>query len=247
MGEYMDLGLPPPASLQKWNIGYSICWLIDGYFGTKAGQEYLNDIIARLFLTMPSISERLLFEPREYTNPQQVVTLRDFWMLKEKPKKHKAGVSHNSVGKDAIFVALKVWLELRIKEQGEGRTVPFSLLESFAFNMFEDKAKDKSTLRAKCRSIWNWYDARGWRNTRYLHYTKKDKEQVMATRKEHIAKVNQNRKMKSKLAIKTVLEDMFTHDQIRYQNGKLKVNAIAELAGISTKTVAKYLKEMGLK
>lgn len=69
----------------------------------------------------------------------------------------------------------------------------------------------------------------------------------MATRQAHIAKVNQNRKIKSKLAIKTVLEDMFVQEQIRYQNGKLKVNAIAELAGISTKTVAKYLKEMGLK
>lgn len=243
MGEYMDLGLPPPASIQKWNIGYSICWLIDGYFGTKAGQEYLNDIIARLFLTMPSISERLLFEPREYTDPKQKCTLRDFWPLVEKAKKHKVGVSHNSVGKDAIFVALKVWIELRIREQGEGRTVAYSILESFAFNMFEDKAKDKSTLRAKCRSIWEWYDARGWKNTRYLHYTKKDKEQVMATRRERALLNAEKRAKEAKAKVLNCVTGLMS-SEYKKKNGDWNVAKIAKDMRLSRTTVYKYLKEV---
>lgn len=200
---------------------------------------------------MPSISERLLFEPREYTAPEQVHTLSKFApVLQPIPKKasySKEHVTNKETAYDPIFWAIKLWLEMRIKEQGEGRIVPYSLLESWAFSMFEDRAKDKSTLRAKCRDTWQWYDDRSWTNTSWYIYEKKDEGEVMATRQAHIAKVNQNRKLKSKLAIKTVLEDMFAREQIRYQNGKLKVNAIAELTGISSKTVGKYLKDMGLK
>jgi len=237
MGEYMDLGLPTPASIQRWNIGYSICWLVDGYFGTKRGKEYLNDIIARLFLTMPSISERLLFEPREYTDPKQIHTLRDFWMLKEKAKKYKVGLTHNSVGKDAIFVALKVWVELRIKEQGEGRTVPYSLLESFAFNMFVDKTKDKSTLRAKCRSIWNWYYNREWKRTKYLNYNKKDKEQVVATRQEQIVKARAALQQQKKEKVYKAIAGL------QFFQEKLSVRSVAAAAGVAINTAAKYLKE----
>lgn len=240
MGEYMSLGLPPPASVQKWNIGYSICWLIDGYFGTKRGKEYLNDIIARLFLTMPSISERLLFEPREYTDLKQKCTLRDFWPLVEKAKKHKVGVSHNSVGKDAIFVALKVWVELRIKEQGEGRAVAYSILESFAFNMFEDRAKDKSTLRAKCRSVWDWYEERGWKNTRYLHYEKKDEREVMATRQEQIIKARAALQQQKKEKVYKAIAGL------QFFQEKLSARIVAAAAGVAVNTASKYLKEWKL-
>ena len=68
----------------------------------------------------------------------------------------------------------------------------------------------------------------------------------MATRLQHIKKVNQNRKAKVKVAISTVLEDMFVQEQIKYKNGNYKISAIAELTNVSTKTVSKYLKEMGL-
>lgn len=107
-------------------------------------------------------------------------------------------------------------------------------VEKIARSVLKYNLEDKNHIGAA--KVWNWDG-----------YKKKDKEQVMATRQAHIAKVNRNRKMKTKLAIKTVLEDMFVHDQIRYKNGKLKVNAIAKLAGIHRETVSKYLKEMGLK
>ena len=68
----------------------------------------------------------------------------------------------------------------------------------------------------------------------------------MATRLEHIKKVNQNRKTKVKVAISTVLEDMFVQEQIKYKNGNYKISAIAELTGIGRNAVSKYLKEMGL-
>ena len=155
----------------------------------------------------------------------------------EKAKKHNTGVSHNSVGKDAIFVALKVWVELRIKEQGEGRTVAYSILESFAFNMFEDKAKDKSTLKAKCRSIWNWYEERGWKNTRYLNYEKKGKEEVMATRQEQIVKARAALQQQKKEKVYKAIAGL------QFFQEKLSARSVAAAAGVAVNTAAKYLKE----
>lgn len=68
----------------------------------------------------------------------------------------------------------------------------------------------------------------------------------MATRQENIAKVNANKIIKNKNKIKAILDDIFLQDQIKLKNGKYKISAIAELAGIHRETVSKHLKEMGL-
>jgi Fic family protein len=91
--------------------------------------------------------------------------------------------------------------------------------------------------------VWEWYDKRDWRLSLFAR-EKKSKETIMATRLEHIKKVNQNRSNKVKIAINTVLGDMFVQDQIKYKNGNYKISAIAELTGISRQAVSKYLKEM---
>lgn len=206
--------------------------------------RYLNDIIARFILTLP-IRERLMWEPKqEHKQLDQVYKLKEFQELKSLTRKYVPKLNGHMAGDDQKFWELKLYIEHRIRDNGgEGSYVAFDMVLNHALAFYE--FKDLSTARAKTRNIWNWYESRGFKYHILKH--KKGKEEVMATRQAHIAKVNQNRKIKSKLAIKTVLEDMFVQEQIRYQNGKLKVNAIAELAGISTKTVAKYLKEMGLK
>ena len=68
----------------------------------------------------------------------------------------------------------------------------------------------------------------------------------MATRQEHIAKVNENRVIQNSNKIKAVLDDIFLQDQIKFKNGKYRIGKIAELTNLTEKTVSKYLKEFGL-
>jgi len=66
-----------------------------------------------------------------------------------------------------------------IKEMG---FVPYQLLEEFAYKNFYEH--EKSTLRAKCRSIWDWYNSRDWTipvNKRERK-TKNDEELLMTRR-----------------------------------------------------------------
>jgi Fic family protein len=74
----------------------------------------------------------------------------------------------------------------------------------------------------------------------------KTKDEIMATRLEHIENVNKNRVLQSHNKIKTVLDDIFLQDDIKFKNGKYKASAIAKIAKIDKRTVAKYLKEMNL-
>jgi Fic family protein len=115
-------------------------------------------------------------------------------------------------------------------------------LIDFAAANFE--GKEHSTLKAKCRSVWNYYEQRNW--TIPTPYTKKDKGEVMATRLEHIEQVNKNRIIKNQNKIKAILDDIFLQDDIKFKNGKYRVGKIAELAKVHRETVAKYLKEMEL-
>ena len=106
--------------------------------------------------------------------------------------------------------------------------------------------KEKSTIRAKCRSIWNWYNNKNWELPK-LYQKKYSKEELEMRRTEHIKKVNENRKIQTRNKIKAVLDDIFMQDQIKKKNGKLKITAIAKLSGVHRETVAEHLKEMGLK
>ena len=140
---------------------------------------------------------------------------------------------------DFTFWAIKFYCEDLIKSQG----IPTaSQLIEFALGNFE--GKETSTLKAKCRSVWNYYEQRNW--TIPVPYTKKDKGEVMATRLEHIENVNKNRVLKNQNKIKAVLDDIFLQDDIKFKNGKYRVGKIAEIAEMHRETVAKYLKEMNL-
>ena len=62
---------------------------------------------------------------------------------------------------DNTFWELKLWIEYSIKNNGgESNYVEFTLLLDHALEFYE--WKDKSTAKAKCRNIWNWYEGRGW-------------------------------------------------------------------------------------
>lgn len=68
----------------------------------------------------------------------------------------------------------------------------------------------------------------------------------MATRLDHINKVNENRIIKNKNKIKSILDDIFLQDEIKFKNGKYRIGKIAEIAELHKETVSKYLKEFDL-
>ena len=246
--EWIDQGLPQPTYHEHINIGYIIAYALDGYFGTAQGTEYLNDIIARFLISfreckptrVPSRRPTASFSSctRSGTYSPRIYKLRELQALKSLSSNKLPRATADKFD-DFTFWAIKFHCEDLIKSQG----IPTAdQLIDFALSNFE--GKEHSTLKAKCRSVWNYYEQRNW--TIPAPYTKKPKDEVMATRLEHIEQVNKNRVIKNQNKIKTVLDDIFLQDDIKFKNGKYRIGKIAEIAEVHRETVTKYLKEFNL-
>lgn len=227
-----------------------IAYALDGYFGTKSNTAYLNDIIARFLISFRDykptrVSSSIVTGSRASSLSTSLGTYtRKIYKLKE--LQELKSLSSNKLPRaaadkfeDFTFWAIKFHCEDLIKSQG----IPTSeQLIQFAISNFE--GKEYSTLKAKCRSIWHYYEKRNWSIPK--PYKKKPKEQVLATRQEHIEKVNKNREQQNRNKIKAILDDIFLQDNIKFKNGKYRIGEIAKIAEIHRETVAKYLKEFNL-
>jgi len=250
--EWIEEGLPTPTYHEHINIGYMIAYALDGYFGTTQGTQYLNDIIARFLITFRECkptrisSSSLSFEARRSSSSTPYGTyFNKIYKLKE--LQALKSMSNNKLPRatadkfeDFTFWAIKFHCEDLIKEQG---VVSAAQLIQFALDNFE--GKEHSTLKAKCRSVWNYYEQRDW-SIPVPYKRKCTEEQYMATRQENMNKVNQNRIIKNRNKIKAVLDDIFLQDDIKFKNGKYRVGKIAELTNLTRQSVSKYLKEMDL-
>jgi len=68
----------------------------------------------------------------------------------------------------------------------------------------------------------------------------------MATRLEHMEKVNRQREARNRSKIKAILQDWTVAPDIKKKNGKYKAVSIAKILDIDRRTVSKYLKEFDL-
>jgi len=228
-----------------------IAYAIDGYFGTKASTNYLNDIIARFLISFKEykptrVDTATLTSLRSDAASTSYGTyLPKIYKLKELQKlkslaNNKLPRANADKFEDYTFWAIKFHCEDLIKSQGMATA---EQLINFAYTNFE--GKEKSTLKAKCRSIWHYYEKRNW-SIPTPYKRKCTKEQHMATRQENMQKVNQNKIIKNRNKIKAILDDMFLQDEIKFKNGKYRIGKIAKLTELTEKTVSKYLKEMDL-
>lgn len=135
-------------------------------------------------------------------------------------------------GEDNVFWSIKLYTEDLIREYGEGETVAYSLLESFAFERFIERAKDKSTLKAKCRSIWNWYDARGWT-------IPKRKRKGKMSRQEGAEKARKILVEETKKKVEKAIQGLL------FMQEKVNIANVARDAKVSRDTAKKYLIELG--
>jgi len=229
----MDERLPIPTYLEHLHHGYLISYQIDGHFDSEKGIEYINDMIGRFLITFhslrpllvdekPRISERGHHHPSTYR-------LADLQNLQSLSKKNlmpqRADAYH-----DHTFWCIKLFCEDLIRTQG---MVPYAQLEAFATRNF--RAKERSSLRAKCRSIWRWYDERDWKIS-------KEKKEIKMTREERAKKNSKNRAQKKKQAVINAITGLYA-DEYRKGNGSWHILKISEATNVSRNIVSKYLKE----
>ena len=240
--EFFEYKLPYPNYLLHAQRGVFIGWIINGYPGTKKSREYFNDIIARFIIAYkqnkperlpykPTIEREALFDTKythELKNFQNLPSL--YWATKKKIW------SAESVGTaDQIFWAIKIYTEELIKEFGEGTPVPYELLQDFAFENFFDR-KDKSTLKAKCRNIWNWYDDRGW--------TIPKRKEWKMTRSERAKENAKLKKQRAKAVLLGFIQNNLLADEYKKSDGTWNIKELSKVTGLHRNTISKHLKEL---
>lgn len=236
--EWIDEGLPIPTYLEHINKGYLIAWAIDGYFGTQKATEYLNDIIARVLITFKELKpKRLLYKPKIESASHylpKIYKLKELQQLKSLKKRIHAPSRADSF-EDHVFWSIKLYCEDLIRSQG---LPTFYQLEDFAYQNFNHK--DKSTLRAKCRSIFNWYEANDWK----LPYKRKTKtaEELKLTRQERAIANTKAREEKARNKVINTITGLMSATY-KKKNGSWNISKIAEDTNLNRRTVSKYLKE----
>lgn len=242
ISEELGNSLPYPHQHYLRNNKLVYCWLIDGYFDTIDGYNYLNDIIARFKISF--VDCKYLQHTKDGESKLKPLKLKQFQGLKSRAnqiikEKYQRAETHQ----DYVWWCIKLYCEDLIKKEG---LIIYDSLERWAFENFVDKCKDNSTLRAKCRSTYNWYFDRNWKvgraNKKY-DSLKDYWEETMASRKEHMIQVNKNKAEEAKRKIINCMTGIFNTDY-KKKNGKWNAIKLAEATGLSDKTVRKHLKDI---
>lgn len=222
-GEIFDYSLPIPHSYTRNGDFYTLEYIINGFFSTNKGLEYLNDILARFALSMDvkSINTKAI--------SKSGYELKQFQGLKSLSLSRAKNYERVNVGRDNVFWAIKLHTEALIREYGG--LVPYQQIEKYAFGLFIDRAKDKSTLRAKCRSIWSWYNDREW---------------TIPTRKGlGMSRAEGAKIAHTKLADATKAKVKKAIAGLEFMQEKINIANVARDAKVSRDTAKKYLIELG--
>lgn len=231
--EIFDYSLPTPDKYYRTGNRYTLEYIINGFFHTSKGISNLNDVLARFTLSMEvkNIHTTKIKDKSFYGGYR----LEYFKGLKSIVRAKNYEKMDN--GQDNLFWSIKLYTEALIKEYGEGELIPYSLIESFAFERFIDRAKDRSTLKAKCRSIWNWYDERNW--------TISTRKRKMTDKELNVSRAEGAKKSAIKNADATKAKVQKAIIGLEFMQEKINIANVSRDAGVSRDTAKKYLKELG--
>lgn len=231
--EWFDVGLPHPNYFEHINKGYYIAWNIRGY-----NSAYIDELKVRFVQTLAPARVEELELNRECNNVDTIYDLKDFKALQSIKSRAQSIVRHQNlfICDDVVFLHLKFYFEHLIKKDG----VPvYSDFENWALK--EYRTKEKSTIKAKCRSIYHWYSNRNFKTGRVKF---KDKDLVMATRQAHAKKIHTKLANDTKRKVLNIITGMFSHEYKFTEGkraGKWNVAKIAKDSGTTRPTVMKYL------
>ncbi len=235
--ELFEYKLPYPHEYKRFERDkYEISWYIEGVFLTKKGTEFINDILARFLLSFENITYSTT---KTIKNDKSTLKAHLFKQLNSIKKQNFTADSNKY--EDSVFWSLKLFVEHYI---GEGDFCPYSVLENYAFNHFIDHVKDRSTLKAKCRSIWNYYDNKNWKSDREnIKYERKlSKEEYLMTRRENIKKQRDKRAESTRRAVIQAITGMFANEY-KKKSGEWNISKISKEIHVSRNSVYKYINE----
>jgi len=237
--ELLESNIPQPHEYKRekdiWEIGF----YLDGVFWTEKGNKFLQDIIARFALNIPTIIEtqtkiinkedKHIYKLKTFQNLESL-NMKDFYIPNHQYKKE-----------DKVFWALKIWVENYLKRNGNN-LIPFSILETHAFSLFAMDVKDHGTLRAKCRSIWNWYNDRDWQTS--IRKEKLTKKELKMTRQENAKKVAEMKTKNNYKKVVNTITGLAADEMFKTKSsGKWNAAKIAKYLSMDVRTVRKYLKK----
>ena len=119
------------------------------------------------------------------------------------------------------------------------------MIEEWAYAQFDDHKKGKSTIQAKCRSVWNWYDVHSWELPKsYIkrYNTPQEIKELKMTRKERALSNSKLIQEKSKRKVINTITGLYA-DEYKKVNGTWHIGKISKQLGMARNTVSKYLKQ----
>ena len=223
--------------------------VVDGFGGTKRAKRFETDILLRFQILnddiFSDIEKKITSEPSSYNLKELSNRLpslpkydKDFIArVLDNPKKYE----------DLCFWAMKAQMELLIKQ---GYTQSYNTLLEWALEQFS--SKEFSTLKAKAKSIFNWYHARGFKIFGAYERKYTDKELQM-TRSENMTRINKLVKEKHQKTMLALLEqnEMLFESEFIHKDGRFKglvnIQKLAKYMGVSEMTIRRNLKDMGIR
>ena len=223
--------------------------VVDGFGGTKRAKRFETDILLRFQILnddiFSDIETKFTSEPSSYNLKELSKRLPSLPIYNEafiarvldNPKKYE----------DLYFWAMKAQMELLIKQ---GYTQSYNTLLEWALEQFS--SKEFSTLKAKAKSIFNWYHARGFKIFGAYERKYTDKELQM-TRSENMTRINKLVKEKHQKTMLALLEqnEMLFESEFIHKDGRFKglvnIQKLAKYMGVSEMTIRRNLKDMGIR
>ncbi len=247
--DWMAEGLPEPTLIYHTPQGNThLCWAVNGYFASTKSRDFLNDVVARFLLTFKS-AERLPYEPNEemlknnfahYTNKAHELKevskgLRSASLKKYAPRRADKF-------DDYTFWAIKLYAEDLIK--ASGGAISYYSLEKFAMDQFREN-KELSTIRAKCVSVFNWYEERDWEIPKRNKFKTKEDYYMsqVGVKKPHIAEANKARKKERMRRVENLLTGKYAND-FKKKAGSWHMGKIAKELNLHRETVSSLIKEI---
>ena len=129
--------IPFPHHHYMSNNKIVYCWLIDGFFDTLKGIQFLNDIIARFKITFET--SQYLKHTIDTESTLCPLKLKAFQNLKSRAVQKIIQNSRYDGTRDFIFYCLKLHAELIIKEKG---IFSYDELEDFATQLIQYKTQN---------------------------------------------------------------------------------------------------------
>lgn len=240
IGDLLASCIHPNGTLLSSNKGLFFALLLQGTFRTNKSLSFLNDFIARMYLTFGVSRVELekaldLFD----TTPKELKTLCQSNQLKSLENiKEYCQKQNFDYGYDKIFWALKAWAIDNIRAN---RILNYYEFEAWGMNNFLGGKKSKSDIRCKCRSIYNYYEKRDWEVEKTIRLRKtKNEEELKMTRQEQAKKMAQGKLEQSTRKVLNMITGLLS-SEYKKESGKWNITKIAEELKMSRTTVTKII------